>query len=68
MRKFLGLILFLAGSWLLVAPQSLTGLAQLKWMYKYAFPGEVLIGIVIVVIAYYLLDFKPNKKAETPDH
>jgi len=36
-------------------------------MYKYAFPGEVLIGIVVVVIAYYLLNFKPNKKVETPD-
>jgi ABC-type antimicrobial peptide transport system permease subunit len=67
MRKFLGFTLFLAGSWLLVSPQSLTGLAQLKWMYKYAFPGEVLIGIVVVVIAYYLLNFKPNKKVETPD-
>ncbi len=62
MRKLTGWILFLAGSWLLVAPQSLTGLAQLKWMYKYTFPGEVLIGIVVVAIAYYLLDFKPDKK------
>lgn len=58
MRKILGWILLLAGSWMLVSPQALLGLKELKWMYNYAFPGEVLLGILVVSIAYYLIDFK----------
>ena len=67
MRRILGIILALAGSWMLVSPQALTGLAQLKWMYKYAFPGEVLIGIVVIACGFYLIDFKPPKVGR-PSH
>jgi hypothetical protein len=27
-------------------------------MYRYAFPGEVLLGILVLSVAYYLIDFK----------
>lgn len=58
MRKVLGWILLLVGSWMLVSPQALLGLPQLKWMAKSAFPAEVLLGILVVSISYYLIDFK----------
>ena len=54
--KVLGWILLIAGSWMLVSPEALLGLKQLKWMYHYAFPGEVLLGILLLGLAYYLLD------------
>jgi len=67
MRRILGIILALVGSWMLVSPQALLGLAQLKWMYKYAFPGEVLIGIVIIAIGFKLMDLKAPKVGK-PSH
>ena len=59
MRRLLGWILFLAGAWMLVSPQALTGLEQLRWMHRYTFPGEVLAGVVVMAAAYFLLDFQP---------
>ena len=66
MRKFLAIVLFLAGAWMLISPQALTGLAQLKWMASYSFAGEVLVGIVILAAAYWLFDFP--EPAEIKDH
>ena len=63
MRKIIGYVLVAAGSWMLVSPQALLGVAQLKWMHKYAFAGEVLLGIVVLCAAYYCLGFK----AQLPD-
>jgi hypothetical protein len=68
MRKALGFLLFIVGSYMLVAPQSLLGLKELKWMAKQSFPGEILVGIVIVSLAYYLLDLKPGKGAAKASH
>ncbi|MFZ5648159.1 MAG: hypothetical protein ACOY30_11135 [Bacillota bacterium] len=69
MRKVLGWILFAIGSWMLISPQALLGLKQLKWMYDYAFPGEVLIGVVVMCAAYYLLDVKIDlEKASKAGH
>lgn len=69
MRKVLGWILLLAGSWMLVSPQALLGLKQLKWMYNYAFPGEVLLGILVVCAGYFFLDFKIDlEKANKHGH
>ena len=64
MAKVIGWILFLVGAWMLVSPQALTGLAQLKWMHKYAFPAEVLLGIPVLAAALYLLDLKPKKNGK----
>jgi hypothetical protein len=58
MRKTFGWIIFLLGSWMLVSPQALLGLKQLKWMYNYAFPGEVLLGVIVSSVGLYLLDIK----------
>ena len=63
MRKLLGWAAFVAGSWMLVSPQALTGLKELNWMHNYTFSGEVLLGIVVIALAYYLLDLKPVGKA-----
>lgn len=61
MRKLVGWILFLAGSWMLVSPQALIGIKQLSWMSQYAFSGEVLPGILVIAAAYYLLELKPRR-------
>ena len=60
MLKVLGWLLFLVGAWMLICPQALTGLKALKWMDKYAFPGEVLLGIVVLAVALYFVDIKPR--------
>jgi hypothetical protein len=62
MRKLLGWILFLAGAWMLVSPQALMGLEQLRWMHRYAFQGEVLAAVLTISLAYFLLDFTPLDK------
>lgn len=62
MRKIFGWIIFLAGSWMMVSPQALLGLKQLKWMYNYAFPGEVLLGVLVTCVGLYLLDIKLNSE------
>jgi hypothetical protein len=68
MRKFVGWIVFLVGSWMLVSPQALLGLRELKWMTKFAFPGEVLVGIVVISVAYYLLKLQPSRNAGKVGH
>ena len=67
MRRILGIILALVGSWMLVSPQALTGLAELKWMYKYAFSGEILVGIVVIAVGFYLIGFSAPKVGK-PSH
>ena len=68
MRKLLGWILFSAGSSMLLAPQALTGLEELRWLHRYAFSGEALVGIVVMAISYYLLDLKPAAKPHKSSH
>ena len=43
------------GAWMIVSPQAVLGLDQLKWMYKYAFPGEVLLGALLMTVSLQLL-------------
>jgi hypothetical protein len=68
MRKLLGWILFAVASWMLVSPQAILGLQELKWMAKYAFSGEVLVAIPVLALAYYLLNFRLNPKTEKLRH
>ena len=68
MAKVAGWALFVIGGWMLVSPQSITGLSELRWMYKYAFPGEVLLGIAVLVVAYYLIGMAPVKKPQKASH
>ena len=67
MRRILGIIVALVGSWMLVSPQALLGLKELKWMYKYAFSGEILVGIVVVAVGFYLIGFSAPKVGK-PSH
>ena len=62
MRKLIGSTAFLAGAWMLVSPQALIGLKELRWMHRYAFTGEVLLAIPVMALAYYLLDLKPPRR------
>jgi Na+/H+-dicarboxylate symporter len=53
--RLIGWILMALGAWMIVSPQALLGLDQLKWMYKYAFPGEVLLGALVMTVSLQLL-------------
>src|ERR1019366_7386657 len=53
--KLVGWITLLAGIWMLVSPQALLGLNQLKWMHDYAFAGEVPLGMLILSVSLYFL-------------
>ncbi len=55
MRKAVGVVLILAGSWALIAPQANLGLTELRWIARYAFPGEALLGVLLLGAAYLLL-------------
>jgi Na+/H+-dicarboxylate symporter len=73
MSKLAGWILMALGMWMLVSPQAVMGLEQLKWMHNYAFRGEVLLGVLLTSASLYLLDAngaldnvnkpRPNKSA-----
>ena len=55
LSKLVGWILMAMGAWMIVSPQAVLGLDQLKWMYKYAFPGEVLLGALLFTVSLQLL-------------
>jgi hypothetical protein len=58
LRRVAGWLLFLIGTWMMVSPQAVLGLNELKWMARYAFPGEVLLGAVVLSAAYLLIAFR----------
>jgi hypothetical protein len=58
LRRLVGWLLFLIGTWMMVSPQAVLGLNELKWMARYAFPGEVLLGAVVLSAAYLLIAFR----------
>jgi Na+/H+-dicarboxylate symporter len=51
----IGWILMALGTWMIISPQALLGLDLLKWMYNYAFPGEVVLGALVMTISLRLL-------------
>jgi Na+/H+-dicarboxylate symporter len=53
--RFIGWAIMVLGAWMIVSPQALLGLDQLKWMYRYAFPGEVLLGALAITVSLQLL-------------
>jgi len=57
-RRALGSLLLLLGAWMMLSPQAVMGLEQLRWMADYAFPGEVLLGAAVIAAAYYLIAFR----------
>jgi Na+/H+-dicarboxylate symporter len=56
LRKLAGWVLMALGTWMLVSPQAVMGLNQLKWMRNYAFRGEVLLGVLVLGASLYLLN------------
>jgi hypothetical protein len=45
--KLVGYIIFLIGLWMMVSPQAVLGLHELRWIAEYAFPGEAFIGALV---------------------
>jgi Na+/H+-dicarboxylate symporter len=60
-----GWILMAAGTWMLVSPQALLGLDELMWIHKWAFPGEVVLGALVMTTSLYLL--APAESASLAD-
>lgn len=56
LRELAGWVLMALGAWMLVSPQAVMGLNQLKWMHDYAFRGEVLLGVLVLGTSLYLLN------------
>ncbi len=61
--KLVGWITLLVGTWMLVSPQALLGLNQLKWMHDYAFPGEVPLGMLFLSAALYLIGGRKSENS-----
>ena len=60
-----GWILMSVGAWMLVSPQALLGLDELKWIHKYAFPGEVVLGALVMTASLCLL--APTESTDLAD-
>ncbi|PLR98514.1 hypothetical protein [Bacillus sp. T33-2] len=45
--RIVGYIVFLIGLWMMVSPQAVLGLHELRWIADYAFPGEAFIGALV---------------------
>jgi len=56
--------LFAIGLFCLVAPQTPMGLSELKFLYKTAFAGEVILDMLLMCIAYYLIRFQVSMPGE----
>ena len=54
--KLAGWVLMALGAWMLVSPQAVMGLNQLKWMHNYVFRGEVWLGVVLLSASLHLLN------------
>jgi hypothetical protein len=55
LSRVIGWILMAIGAWMIVSPQTLLGLDQMKWMHNYTFPGEVVLGALVITLSLYLL-------------
>jgi Na+/H+-dicarboxylate symporter len=55
LSRLIGWILLALGGWMIVSPQALLGLDKLKWMYQYAFPGEVVLGALVMTVSLRIL-------------
>src|SRR6202140_3654268 len=58
LRKLTGWVLMVLGAWMLVSPQAVMGLNQLKWIHNYAFRGEVELGVLVMSASLCLLNAK----------
>ena len=51
----IGWMFIAAGAWMIVSPQALLGIDQLKWMHRYAFRGEVVLGALVTTLSLRLV-------------
>jgi hypothetical protein len=72
MKRVTAYALLVLGTLALVAPQARLGLPELRWLARFAFPGEALAGIALFVAAYAILNRKEAKRtadaASPPRH
>ena len=52
--RFLGIVASGAGLWMVVAPQARMGLPALRWMSTSVFPGEALVGAVVLLAGLWM--------------
>ena len=52
--RVLGIIAFAAGLWMVVAPQARMGLPALRWMSTSVFPGEALVGAIVLLAGLWM--------------
>jgi hypothetical protein len=53
--RVLGIALSGAGLWMIVAPQARLGLPALRWMSTAVFPGEALVGALVLFVGVWLV-------------
>jgi hypothetical protein len=58
-RRAVGFILLVPGAWSLIAPQANIGLQELRFLSRHVFPGQSLVGAVLLAAAYFLLGKVP---------
>ena len=64
--KILGVIIFLIGLWMMVSPQAVLGLHELRWIADYAFPGEAFLGALVSSASLLLFGkTKPNNNVNS---
>ncbi len=66
MKKIAVVVFLSLGCWALIAPQANLGLTELRWLARFAFPGEALVGVVLLGLAYYLLGSLPQADKTSP--
>ena len=54
LRRLAAWVLMAAAAWMLVSPQAVLGLNQLKWMHDYAFRGEAVLGVLVMSASLHL--------------
>lgn len=59
--KVLGYFVLFAGIWMMVSPQAVLGLKELKWMANYAFPGEAFLGALVAASSFLLIRSPKSK-------
>ena len=60
MKRVGGYFLLVLGSWSLIAPQANLGLTELRWLSWHTFPGEAIVGMFLLGVAYYFLGHPPR--------
>ncbi|TDL75786.1 hypothetical protein E2R56_08370 [Rhodococcus qingshengii] len=64
--KIVGYIVFLIGLWMMVSPQAVLGLHELRWIADYAFPGEAFLGAIVSAGSLLLIGkTKANKSVNS---